>query len=262
MGLSADYSSVAAGGVDFKGVKGESGAQSATAYFTAEVPVNDAWFVPVGIISRDFFLGTVAGAPIPAQIETLGFETGLGCRLNDQWTVAASAGPRIYRLDSVDNGDIGVGGMARAMYKWKPNLTVAFGFAVNPDRDAPVLPIVGVRWNIRTNLTLGLMYPRSGLDYRLIPRLNVFAGFDGNYVVFRADDRLGDKIGMSQYNNGLGTYRDFHVCVGGEYRIIRGFSAFVEGGYSFERELHYQRIGQTVKFDPAPYIQTGLKYLF
>ena len=98
MGLSADYSSVAAGGVDFKGVKGNSGAQSATAYLTAEVPVNDAWFVPLGFISRDFFLGTVAGAPIPAQIETLGLEAGLGCRLNDQWTVAATAGPRLYRL--------------------------------------------------------------------------------------------------------------------------------------------------------------------
>ena len=31
---------------------------------------------------------------------------------------------------------------------------------------------------------------------------------------------------------------------------------------SVGRELDYQRIGQTVQFDPAPYAQAGLKYRF
>jgi hypothetical protein len=34
----------------------------------------------------------------------------------------------------------------------------------------------------------------------------------------------------------------------------------VEGGYSFDRELDYQRIDRSVKFDSAPYVQAGLKY--
>ncbi len=152
--------------------------------------------------------------------------------------------------------------MVRATYKWRPDLTVAFGVAVNPDRDVPVLPAAGLRWEIRTNLSLSVMFPKSGLDYRLNSRLSLFAGFDANFTVFRAENDLGDKIGLPQYNNGLGTYHDFHAGVGVEYRIIRGLSASVEGGYSFDRELDYQRIDQTVKFDSAPYIQAGLKYRF
>jgi hypothetical protein len=54
----------------------------------------------------------------------------------------------------------------------------------------------------------------------------------------------------------------FHVAVGAANRIIRGLSASVEGGYSFDRELDYQRIDQIVKFDSAPYIQVELNYRF
>jgi len=262
MGLSSDYSAVAAGGVNYDGVKGNSGAQSASANVTAEVGLNDKLFVPMALMSRNFFLGTVPGAPIPGQIDTLGLSVGLGCHLNEQWMIAGALGPRIYRLDSVDGGDIGIGGMVRATYKWQPNLTVAMGFAVEPDRDVPVLPAAGLRWGIRTNLSLSLMYPRSGLDYRLNSRLTLFVGFDGNFAVFRGDQDLGDKIGKPQFNDGLGTYRDFHAGVGAEYRIMGGFWAFVQGGYSFDRELDYQRIDQTVKFDSAPYIQAGLRCRF
>jgi opacity protein-like surface antigen len=262
MRLSTEYSSVAAGGVNFNGVKGNSGAQSADASLTSEVPLNESWFIPMGVSSHNFFLGTVPGAPIPNQINTLGLNAGLGYHLNDQWTFAVTAGPRFYRLDDIESSGIGIGGSVRAVYKCRPDLMFAFGIAVDPDRDVPVLPGAGVRWDIRTNLTLSVMFPRSGLDYRLNSKLSLFVGFDGEFTVFRAENDQGDKIGMSQFNNGLGTYRDFHVGVGAEYRIFRGFSASVEGGYSFDRELDYQRIDQTVKFDSAPYVQVGFRYRF
>ncbi|HEY3860447.1 MAG TPA: DUF6268 family outer membrane beta-barrel protein [Verrucomicrobiae bacterium] len=260
--FSSDYSAVAAGRVNFNGVSGNSSAQSADANLTAEVRLNDAWFVPISITSRNFFLGTVPGAPIPSAIDTIGLNLGAGWHINDQWTVAAGAGPRFFRLDAADSTDVGVGAAVRATYKWKPNLTVAMGFAVDPDRDVPVLPLAGARWQILPDLALSLMYPRSGLEYRASSKLRLFAGLDGNFTVFRAANDLGDRIGMSKYNNGLGTYRDFHAGVGAEYRICRGFSASVDGGYSFAREIDYQRIDQTLHFDSAPYIQAVLRMRF
>jgi hypothetical protein len=79
-----------------------SDAQSFNANITAEIPVNDQWFVPVGIGSCNLFLGTIAGAPIPDQIDTLGFDVGVGYRFNEQWTLADSVGPRFYRLDGLN----------------------------------------------------------------------------------------------------------------------------------------------------------------
>ena len=121
-----------------------------------------------------------------------------------------------------------------------------------------MLPSAGLRWDIQTNLTLSLMFPRSGLDYRITPKLDLFVHADG--AVFRAENNLGDKIGQSRFNNGLATYRDFHLGLGAEYRLAGGLSATIEGGYSFGREIDYTRIDQTVKFGSAPFVQAGLRW--
>jgi len=262
MGISSDYSSVAAGAVNFNGVKGNSGLQEADTSFMSETPLNKAWFVPLGLVLRNLFLGTVSGAPIPNHINTLGFDSGLGYHLNDDWTITGALGPRFYRLDAVDSSGIGVGRSVRATYQWAPNLTLTLGLAVDANRDLPVLPLGGLRWGIRSNLTLNVTFPRSGLVYRPNANLNLMAGFDGDFTVFRAENNLGDQIGRSQYNNGLGTYREFRLGVGAEYRITGGLSASIKGGYSFDRELDYQRIGQSVNFGSALFIRAGLKYRF
>jgi opacity protein-like surface antigen len=259
---SVDYSYVAGGDITFQGVKGSSGAQSINGDISAQIPVNDKWFVPVGVGSRNTFLGTVADAPIPDQIDTLGFNAGVGYHLNEQWTFVGSIGPQLYRVYDVGGDDIGVGGAVRATWKFKPNLTFAFGFAFEPDSQAPVLPLTGIRWDIRTNLTLNLMWPRPALIYRVTDALDVFVGGGGNFAVFRADQNMGDKIGQPAFDNGLGTYRDFHIGAGVEYRLLRGLSASVEGGYSVGREIDYTRIDQTVSFSNSPYVRTALTYRF
>jgi Domain of unknown function (DUF6268) len=263
MGFSADYSAVAGRSVNFDSTSGHSGAQSVDAGVTAEVALNDQWFVPMGLVSHNLFLGGVNGAPIPDQIDTLGFGAGLGWHYNDRWTFVGSLGPRFYRIDDVDGTDVGIGGMLSATYKWKPNLTVALGLNFEPDRNVPVLPAAGLRWIARTNLIVSLMFPRSGVDYLVNRRLDLFAALDGEFTVFRAESDLANKTGAPlAFNNGLGTYRDFRIGVGVDYRLIAGLSATVQGGYSFAREIDYQRIGETVDFGSAPYVQAGLKYRF
>jgi opacity protein-like surface antigen len=199
---------------------------------------------------------------MPDEIHTLRLLAGLGYHINDQWSIAGSLGPAIYRLTDVDTGTLGLGGMIHALWRLRPDLTLAFGLGINPDMDVPVLPAAGVRWNIRTNLTLNLMFPRPVLIYRVAPKLNLFAGADMKFAVFRTAKDLGNEIGQPRYDNALGTYHDFHLGAGVEYGILPGLSLSVEGGYSVGRELDYQRIDQTVKFDPAPYAQAGIKYRF
>jgi opacity protein-like surface antigen len=263
MAAAVDYSYVGGGEAEFKGSKtGDSQAQSANVMMAGAVPLSQRWFVPLGLGSGNFFLDSVTGMPIPDQIHTLRLHTGLGYQLNEQWTLMAGVGPALYRYDHVSSDDFGIAGMVSAIYQVRPDLTLAFGIGVNPDSSIPVLPAAGVRWDIQTNLTLNLMFPRPVLLYRVAPKLSVFAGGDIKLAVFRADTDQGDQIGLRQYNNALGTYRDFHLGAGAEYEIVRGLSVAVEGGYSVGREIDYKRVGETVKFDPAPYGQVGVKYRF
>ncbi|MGO8677617.1 MAG: DUF6268 family outer membrane beta-barrel protein [Limisphaerales bacterium] len=261
--FSVDYSYVGPGQAKFQGAnQGNSEAQSVNASLAGAVALNDKWFVPLGVSSADFFLNSLAGAPIPDEINTLRLLGGLGYNINDQWSIAASLGPVLYRLSDLDTGDVGLGGMVHALWRLRPDLMLAFGVGFEPDRDIPVLPAAGLRWNIRTNLTLNLMFPRPMLIYRAAPRLSLFAGADVKFAVFRGAEDMGDKIGQSRYDNALGTYRDFHLGAGVEYRLVAGLWLSVEGGYSVGREIDYERIDQTVRFDPAPYAQAGLKYRF
>ena len=137
-----------------------------------------------------------------------------------------------------------------------------FGLGFNPDSVYPVLPIAGVRWDVNTNLTLNLMFPKAGVIYRIDPNLSLYASVDFKFAVFRSEDDLGTQIGQPRFNNALATYQDIHLGLGAEYRIIRGLWVGVEGGYSVGRSIRYKNIDETVKFDPSPYVQASVRCWF
>jgi hypothetical protein len=97
MVASLDYSYVDAGDISFQGINGSSDTQSFNAGITAEIPVNDQWFVSVSIGSRSLLLGTIAGAPIPDRVEMLGFDAGVDYRFNEV-DVRGQRGPQFCRL--------------------------------------------------------------------------------------------------------------------------------------------------------------------
>jgi len=257
-----DYSYVAAGDVKYYGTKGHSEAETFHLAVTGEIPLTDRWYVPLGIGSENIWMNSVVGAPVPDQINTLRFNAGLGLRLNEQWTFAASLGPVLYALQDIESNDLGIVAMVNAAYRVRPNLLLSFGAAVNPDTDVVVFPAIGARWDIRTNLTLNLMFPKPGIIYRAAPRLSLFAGGGLNGATFRTDNQMASRTGLPQFNRALATYWDFHLGVGVEYQLIRRVFANLEGGYSLGRQIHYTRVHETVKFDPSPYVQAGLRFRF
>ncbi|HTV39295.1 MAG TPA: DUF6268 family outer membrane beta-barrel protein [Candidatus Sulfotelmatobacter sp.] len=260
--VSLDYSYVGAGSISFQGLKGNSDAQTRNADLGLDIPLNDHWSASLGISFQDVLLGTVTDAPIPERIDTMNFDAGLGYRLNDRWSFAGSIGPQLYRLDGIDGSDIGIGGAVNATWKWKPNLTLVAGVAFDPANKFPVLPDAGLRWDIRTNLILNLMFPKPALIYRVNSRLALGVGASADFDVFRADQNLGDKIGQPSFDNALGTYQDFHIGAGAYYRLWRQLSIGIEGGYSAGREIDYSQINQTVKFNSSPFVQIALKWRF
>ncbi len=262
MGVSLNYSYVAGSDASFQGSKASSDAQTVNAGATAEIPLNDPWFVPLRFTYHHVALGTVAGVPVPDQINTLGFDAGLGYRWNNQWTFTVSAGPRFYRLSNLGGADLGVGGMVLATCQFAPNITFAGGINYEPDRNIPVLPAAGLHWDISPELTLDLMFPITAFSYHVNQQLDLFVGASGNFAVFRADANLGNNIGQPAFNNGLGTYRDFQLGPGVEYRFWQGLSLEVQGGYSVGREIDYLRLDQTVNFKDGAFVQTALRWQF
>jgi opacity protein-like surface antigen len=262
--VSVDSSYVGSGNVKYGGTtRSKSDAFSVTLGLNARIPLQDKWFAALGLGSDNFFLNSVVGAPVPDQINTMRFSAGLGYRFNQAWTVVVMLSPILYNLSDIHGNDLGFAGMVLADYHVNPDLTLAFGVGFNPDSEYPVLPAAGLIWNIRPmNLTLNLMFPRPRLIYRVTPNLSLYAGGGMVATTFRTDSDQGDKIGLPRFNNALGTYRDFRLGGGVDFQIIPGFMISVEGGYSVGRQIDYTRLDETVKFDPSPYIQAGVKGRF
>jgi len=227
-----------------------------------QIAFDEDWFAHVGLASDNIFLGTVAGAPIPAGIHTLHLNTGLGYRINDDWTISGLLFPTLYQLDQIGSGDFGLAGGALATYRSSPSLLWSFGVMVAPDSDVPALPIGSVRWKINDRSLLEVGLPKTRYTYWLERKWTVYAGADTVGTTFRTSPSLGTQTGLPQFNHALATYRDIRLGVGTGYELLPGLRAEVEAGYSVYRRVNYTRISESVDFDPAPYVRAGLNYRF
>lgn len=260
---SVDYNYVGDGDTDFRGHTLEkSDAHTIAPKVFGEVPLNDQWYLPMGVSTEHAFLDTADGAPIPDRINVMRVNVGVGYRFNEKWDVSAGAGPLFYNLEDVEGRNIGFGGMIRAVYYYSDKWTFAAGVAVAPDAEIPVFPAAGVIWKPTSDLTVSLMAPNPRVIRSFSDKFRVFVGADVRFAVFRTDDSIQSKTGVSGYNNALGTYRDYHLGAGGEYDIIKGLSLSAETGFSVGREIDYTRIDKQVDFHTSPYARVGIRYSF
>lgn len=260
---SVNYTYDAPGTAKFNGANLSSSYASALTFGAdTRIELQNGWFVPLGLRSDNYWLDSVAGAPIPDQINTLNLRSGLGWRMNDEWTFTGVAGPILYRFDDIHGDDLGAFGAFMATWHYRPDLAWTFGVMVVPDNDVPVLPVAGVRWDINDAYSLEVGIPRTRLTYHVDSQWSLYTGLDMNGTVFRTDENLGTRTGFPQYNNQLATYRDIRLGVGTGYEIIPGLRAEAEVGYSVYRHINYKEINQDVEFDPSPYVHVGLSYRF
>lgn len=261
--IQAETSYTGSGNATFRGAKAPSSdAWNGSLSLFMPIPVSPEWVVPIGFSSQNIELQTTSWAPVPERINTVSFNAGLGHRIGDRWMVMAMVNPTLYRLTDVGGSAIGVSGGVNALWRYDASLSFRFGLMVSPDSDLKLLPMVGADWWLDDRWNLRLMFPQPRLVYRLNDRWNAYVG--GNMVssTFRTSQGLGTAIGLARYNNALGTYRDVRLGVGVHYNWSRAIGAELETGYSVSRQMDYTRIGERVKFDPAPYVRFSVNLGF
>jgi hypothetical protein len=239
-----------------------SGASHLTATVSGMVPLGEGWILPLSLTSQNISLDEIAGVPVPDSSHTLSFGTGLGHRLGEEWMLMGRIGATLYRLDGARLADVGVSGGFNAVWRHSPRLTWLFGVMFNPDSDLPVLPFVGANWAINDRFTLALLFPEPRLTYRPGKDWSFHVGANLNGAVFRTAADFGTKLGQPRYNHALGSYRDIRAGAGFGYRFTSTMSLEADVGTSVNRQIEYERVGEKVKFEAAPYFRVGLKFGF
>lgn len=261
--VTLESSYTAAGKAKFRGADlSDSDAYNVSLGLRTRAPLNEHWSIPLELRSQNLYLGSLAGIPVPEDIHTLQFGTGLSYRPNDRWMFMALVSPTLYKFSDLGGNDIGISGGLTAMWNYGPSLKFMFGMVFSPDSDLKVLPMAGLDWAINDKLDLRLMFPKPRLVYTPNDHWSFQVGADLNMATFRTSDSLGTSIGLPQYNDALGTYRDIRIGTGVGYRISKSLSVEASAGYSVNRQIDYTRIDERVEFDPAPYAGFGLRLGF
>ncbi len=261
--VTMESSYTAAGETKFRGTTfDDSDAYNISLDLNSRITLNQHWMVPFELKSRNLELGALTGVPIPDGIHTLQFGTGLGYTPSDRWMFMARIAPTLYKFSDVSGNDMGFSGSLTATWKYNPSLKFMFGVIASPDSDIKVLPIAGLDWIISDQLDLRLMLPKPQLIYTPNDRWRFHVGAELNTAIFRTSDSLGTSIGLPQYNDEIGNYRDIRIGTGICYRFSKSISMEADVGYSVNRQIDYTEIDETVEFASAPYAGLGLRVNF
>lgn len=218
--------------------------------------------IPLRIGSTHLFQDEHSPIPIEDQFHNLSLQTGLGRRINDQWMIMGQIEGTLYKLKEIESNDIGLSGGIMTLWNYRPHLKYIFGLMISPDSDLPVLPMIGMNWEISPHWTLQLMMPKPRIFYQFDPSLKFHFGGEMKTMNFRTSNDLGNTIGDRRYNDAFGVYRDIRLGIGLEYEINPIWNINVDTGYSVYRTIEYTRIDETVKYQPTPYLQVGIKASF
>jgi len=264
--VSLNYSYV--GSADLKsGLQGNLGEQTTQFGYSLMAPLNERLSLQLGLNYNRLDFGQPAGSPLPYNLQTVSVSLGLSYKLSDEWSVFGAVMPRLELIDNADqieSQSFEVGGAIGATYDFNPDLSLRFGLGINPGAlGIPVVPMVGVRWHFAKPWTLNVGFPRTSLDYQLLPNLRlspIEVGFQGGS--FHTSKTYGDSVGMSKLNDRNLDYNEVRVGAGADYAVMKNVNVELTGGAVVYREFDFDNANFSPKVDPAPYVQLGIKVGF
>ena len=264
--VSLDYTYV--GNADLRtGTGGSLGEQTTRFGYRIKAPITEQWALNFGLNYNRLDFGQPAGSPLPYTLETLTASVGATYKISDQWSLFGDVAPRLELLDGWDqiqSGDVQVGGALGATYEANPNLSLRFGAAINPGTTGlPVMPLLGLRWRFADAWALNFGFPRTSIDYQILPNLRlspIEIGFEGGS--FHTDSTYGNSVGMPNLNDRNLNYREVRVGTGAAYDMTKNIQVGLNAGVVVYREFDFSNANYSPTVAPAPYVQLGAKVGF
>ncbi len=264
--VNLDYTYV--GDADLKsGATGHMGEQTAQFGYGLKVPISENLSFQWRINYNRLDFSQPAGSPLPDNLQTLSTSLGAAYKLSSEWALFGAVIPRLELIDNwnqIESQEFQLGGALGATYDPNPHLSLRFGVAVNPGAiGTPVLPVLGLRWQFAEPWTLQFGFPRTAIDYQLLPNLRLSPleiGFNGGS--FHTGKSYGGSVGMAQLNDRKLDYNEIRVGAGADYAVMKNIHVGLTAGAVVYREFDFKDASYSPKAEPAPYVQLGVKVGF
>jgi hypothetical protein len=263
--IDADTSYVGSARSNFgSGKVGNLSEERANARFIDSLQYNDGPIYRFGLGYERYSFGFSKAAPMPDLLEADYFVLGIDFNLLSSWLVRIEADPGFYgdgrgaaRRDF--NVPITLGGS----YIASEELQWALGVGIDFDRQIPVFPAVGVRWQLNDDWVLDAILPDPRLEYDWSNSLTLYLGSDVDDGTYRVNHGVGAALGRPKLSNAVLEYDEIRIGAGFTWKASKVFTFELEGGYLPYREFDYHRADTHFSNNSgAPYGQFSLNAQF
>ena len=201
-----------------------------------------------------------AAGLLPDRLTALSVNLGFIRSLTPQWTVALFARPGFYGdLKQIDSRSLNAPVLVTASYTPRRELAWTFALSLNSFSDIPVLPVLGVRWQVAPKWNLELGFPHTGLTWQASEGLAlrtdvVFQG--GSYRV-----RPAAPAGPAR-DDTLLDYREIHAGAGFDCKLGQSTTLSFDAGLVINRRFDYYKLHYRLDGDSAGYLKLALSRQF
>jgi hypothetical protein len=257
------------------GVSGNVSEQNEDAKFLIEPQYNDGPIYRFGLSYERYNFGLSKAAPIPDILQAENLVVGMDFELFNSWLVRVEADPGLYN-DGRAAGfrDFNVPFTIGGSYIAGEDIQWVVGLEVDINRQIPVFPAVGFRWQIRDQWVLDAILPTPRLEFDENKNLTLYLGADVDDGTYRMDQGLGVGYDQTYHNFTARTvgprlggtiveYDEVRIGTGLSWKATKVFTLELECGYLPYREFDFHRADAHFSNNSgAPYGQMSLSAQF
>jgi len=269
--LSTDFEGDASffGNGSFKSSNHSNGSISeieASAGGTVSWQVRDNLLLDFGAQWQRFSFDPDPRVPVPDVLQEVNLVVGADFQLTPAVIMHIEMDPGIYSdFQNISSGSFFVPIEIGGVYFVSSDLLFALGVSINYERNPPIFPGGGVRWQVTNKFLVNAILPKPQLEYRLTDKLTAHAGANLLGNDFRVSgDLASSRMAPKKLNNAILEYTEVRVGGGLNYRIRPGMSLDLEGGCTPYRKFEYPRADsfKVLSTDVAPYVQIAISAKF
>lgn len=211
---------------------------------------------------RFAFAATRPGS-VPDRLQHVNAVIGFDYQLADQWLLRAELQPGIYgELGRADWQQVDAPFVIGTAYLKSADVQWFFGLRVDARSQLPVLPALGVRWQVDETWTLNLQLPQPRVEYGINDKHLAYVGVGLKAGTFTVDDRFGTDHGNARLNGATVDYTEIRTGAGWSWKVLPTTTIEAEAGYVPWRIWDFFDQDVQVHSQPAPYLQLGCHVRF
>jgi hypothetical protein len=179
--------------------------------------------------------------PLPDQLYGLSLELGFDWRINENWGVRLSVSPGIYSdFEDLSGDDFNMPGNIGVYYVVDQDLIFFFGAEIDVVDEDPIIPVIGVRWNINEDWTLDMLSDSPRMIYHYSDNVDIYGAVGIEDGTFRVRKDFGRRNGIEDLDNTWLSYFEIHLGVGVEVEIYDALEMMMEVGYMPSRSIEFE----------------------